>query len=86
MEVTFNMPVLTIKGIPDPLYARLKRRAALHRRSLNREIIVCLEQATNLPAIDTKTWLAEADQLRSRLALPPLTESRVRRAKVAGRP
>jgi hypothetical protein len=30
------MPVLTIKGIPDGLYERLKRRAALHRRSLNR--------------------------------------------------
>lgn len=80
------MPVLTIKGIPDALYARLKRRAALHRRSLNREIIVCLEAATNLPVIDPETWLAGADQLRSRLALPPLTESRLRRARAEGRP
>jgi plasmid stability protein len=80
------MPVLTIKGIPEPLYARLKRRAALHRRSLNREIIVCLEQAANLPEVDPQTWLAETDRLRERLTLPPLTERRLHRAKAAGRP
>ena len=80
------MPTLTIKGIPETLYYRLKRRAALHRRSLNSEIIVCLEQATNLPSIDPDTWLAEVEQLRTRLALSSLTEPRLRRAKGAGRP
>ena len=80
------MPTITIKDIPDALYRRLKKRAALHSRSLNREIIVCLEQTTNLPTIDPATWLAEADRLRERLALPSLTESRLRRAKVVGRP
>jgi plasmid stability protein len=39
------MPTLTIKGLPDPLYPRLKQQAEAHRRSLNREIIVCLERA-----------------------------------------
>lgn len=80
------MPTLTIKGIPEALYDRLKRRAALHRRSLNSEVIVCLEQATNLPAVDPDTWLVEAEQLRNRLALSPLTELRLRQAKAAGRP
>lgn len=80
------MPTLTIKGIPESLYNRLKRRAALHRRSLNSEIIVCLEGATNLPAFEPDTWLAEAERLRNRLDLSPLTEVRLRRAKVAGRP
>ncbi len=80
------MPALTIKGMPETLYNRLKLRAVLHRRSLNREIIVCLEQATNLPAIDPETWLMEAERLRNRLALSPLTEARLRRAKAAGRP
>jgi plasmid stability protein len=79
------MPTLTIKGIPEPLYRRLRERAEAHRRSLNREIIVALEQATNLPAIDPRTWLAEADKLRARLDLPPLTEARLRRRKAAGR-
>ena len=80
------MPTLTIKGIPEVLYRRLRQRAEAHRRSLNREIIVALEQATNLPTIDPETWLAEADQLRARLDLPALTEARLRSRKAAGRP
>jgi len=79
------LPTLTIKGIPQALYRRLKQRAEVHRRSLNREIIVSLEQATNLPTIDPETWLAEADLLRARLDLPPLTEARLRRTKAVGR-
>jgi len=79
------MPTLTIKGIPEALYLRLRQRAEAHRRSLNSEIIVSLEQATNLPTIDPQTWLAEADHLRARLDLPPLTEARLRRTKAVGR-
>lgn len=80
------MPTLTIKGLPEILYRRLKRRAARHRRSLNSEVILCLEQATNLPIIDPETWLLEVDRLRDRLALTPLTDSALRRMKAAGRP
>ncbi len=80
------MPNLTVKGLPDDLYRRLKERARANRRSLNREVIVCLEQATILPVLDPTTWLADAAKLRTRLALPPLTETRLRRVKTAGRP
>jgi plasmid stability protein len=38
------LPTLTIKGMPDALYECLKARAAQHRRSLNHEILVVLEQ------------------------------------------
>lgn len=75
------MPTLAIKGLPDDLYRRLKERAESHRRSLNREVIVCLEQATTFPVVDPRTWLADVARLRSRLALPPLTEARLRREK-----
>lgn len=34
---------LTLKNIPDEVYERLKLSAAVHRRSLNSEAIVCLE-------------------------------------------
>lgn len=80
------MPTLTIKGLPDALYRRLKERADAHRRSLNREVIVCLEQATALPVVDPQTWLTDAARLRARLALPPLTERRLRHVKTSGRP
>jgi plasmid stability protein len=80
------MPSLTIKGIPDKLFGRLKRRALLHRRSLNSEVITCLEQAASAPVVDPKAWLAEVDRLRSRVALSPLTETAIRKAKAKGRP
>ena len=40
---------LTLKNIPDDVYARLKLSAQAHRRSMNSEVIVCLE-AMLLPA------------------------------------
>lgn len=36
---------ITLKNIPDELYERLKAAAKAHRRSLNNEVIVCLESA-----------------------------------------
>jgi plasmid stability protein len=37
------MATLTVKNVPDALVRRLKQQAALHRRSLNLEVISCLE-------------------------------------------
>ncbi|MBU2444899.1 MAG: Arc family DNA-binding protein, partial [Bacteroidetes bacterium] len=39
------MPSLTIKNIPEKVYKNLKRRAEFHRRSINSEVINCLEKA-----------------------------------------
>ena len=80
------MPNLTIKGIPEELYRQLKHRAARHRRSLNSEVIWCLEHAASLTTVDPEAWLVKADQLRTRLGLTPVTESSLKEAKTAGRP
>lgn len=80
------MPTLTIKGLPDPLYRRLKQRAVAHRRSMNSEILVCLEQAVATEPADPRAVLARADALRQRLRVPRLTDARLRAAKAAGRP
>ena len=37
------MAALTIKNIPDDLYEKLKASASAHRRSINSELIYCLE-------------------------------------------
>ena len=79
------MPTLTIKGMPDPLYLRLKARAAEHRRSLNSEILVALEQVVTAAPQDPKALLARVDALRSSSHLPRLTDARLRAAKVRGR-
>ncbi|HMS02366.1 MAG TPA: Arc family DNA-binding protein [Gemmatimonadaceae bacterium] len=80
------MPSLTIKGLPDDLYERLKARAEENRRSLNREVITCLEQAVATAPRDVEALLARADALRERVRAPLLTEARLRAARSSGRP
>lgn len=79
------MPTLTIKGLPDPIHERLKARAAANRRSLNGEIIVCLERAVGVARFDANAWLAEAEALREELAGAPMTDRELREARRGGR-
>ena len=58
------MPTLTVKNIPDELYERLKQSAGEHRRSLNSEILVCLERALYSERVDPQAVLARADAER----------------------
>ncbi|MGB4781179.1 FitA-like ribbon-helix-helix domain-containing protein [Candidatus Methylomirabilis sp.] len=80
------MPNLTIKSVPDELYQRLKQSASEHRRSMNREVIVCLERSLLSKRIEPGAFLARVDALREKIALPPLTEKILRAAKSTGRP
>ncbi len=58
---------LTLKGIPDDLYTRLKQTADIHRRSLNNEAISVLESVL-LPRKRTAVeHIAEARRLREGL-------------------
>ncbi|HEV8304874.1 MAG TPA: Arc family DNA-binding protein [Gemmatimonadales bacterium] len=78
---------LTLKNIPDALYRRLKARAAEHRRSLNSEVLVCLERAVAAPPLAPEDRIARVQAVRERLAgLPPLTDDLLAAAKRAGRP
>lgn len=79
------MPTLTIKGMPDSLYRRLKERAAANRRSLNGEILVALEQAIATAPPDADALIGRADALRASLRTPRLTDAKLRAAKNTGR-
>lgn len=79
------MPTLTIKGLPDPIYERLKAQASAHRRSLNGEIIICLERAVGMTRFDPSEWLAKARTFREGLTIEPLTDQELREARRAGR-
>ena len=59
-----GMPTLTLKNLPDELHQRLKARAAVHRRSLNSEAIVCLEEALGRTRPTAEEILAIARRLR----------------------
>jgi len=58
---------LTLKNIPDEVYARLRAQATLNRRSLNSEAILCLEIMLNLRPADTHERLARLRALRAAL-------------------
>ena len=62
-----RMPSITIKSISPALHARLKGIARRHHRSLQNEIVACLERhAESLPRSKAEL-MAEAAALRDRL-------------------
>ena len=75
----------TIKGIPDDLYAALRERADQNRRSINRELLVCLEEALRGTRVSPENMLARIDAVRERIRTTPYTESSLRAAKNRGR-
>lgn len=79
------MATVTIKNIPDELYERLKESAAQHRRSLNSEVIVCIEKALGSTQIDPEAFLASARALRRSMPEIFVTDEDLRIAKNEGR-
>jgi antitoxin FitA len=80
------MPSLTIKNMPEGLYKQLKRRALDNRRSLNSEVLICLEQVLEDQPLDPQAALARIRELRQKTASHPLTDEMLQRAKLDGRP
>jgi plasmid stability protein len=77
---------LTLKNIPDEVYARLKASAETHRRSLNSEAIVCLE-SVHLPSRATVSErLARARALRAALPTDKFLAKDIEIYKQEGRP
>ena len=77
---------LTVKNIPDDLYAQLKQRAEMNRRSINSEIIICIERTIRSSRIDPETVLVRARKLREKSSEYIVTEDEFNRAKTTGRP
>jgi antitoxin FitA len=76
---------LTIKNIPDELYDMLKRSATANHRSINSELIHCLEKTLKPSALSAAELAEAAQALRSRVGAPPLTEDEITLAKQQGR-
>ena len=84
MEV--RMTTYTVKNIPPDIYEKLKRSAELNRRSINSEIIVCIENTVQSQAVDSELVLRRARKLRRLTEDVPITDDDLKRAKEAGRP
>lgn len=79
------MATFTVKNIPDELYARLKSVAEINRRSINSEIIMCIEHAVVSRQIDPETILENARQLRLLTINHPIGNEEFNHAKTEGR-
>jgi len=79
------MPALTLKNIPEDLYARLKESAQVHRRSLNSEILYCVERALVPYRVDVSEHILTARKIREKTADYPLTDELLNSVKNSGR-
>ena len=79
------MATVTVKNIPDELYDRLKSIAEINRRSINSEIIMCIENAVISRRINTGEILENARQLRQLTAGHPISDEDFNQAKEEGR-
>jgi plasmid stability protein len=79
------MANITVKNIPDDLYDNLKYFASIHHRSLNNEIIVCIERAVRSRRIDKAQFLDRLQKLRKEIELPYLTDDTLNEIKNEGR-
>lgn len=82
------MATLTIKNLPDEIYATLTKTAKRHRRSINSEAIVRLEQGLLSVEPDLDTTLARIRRNREMMREKGvwLTDEILDLAKNEGRP
>jgi plasmid stability protein len=82
----FIMPTITVKNIPIEIYEKLKQSAKSNHRSINSEIITCIERAVRSQPVDTENILAQAYRLRQKTATHPISDDEFNRMKNSGRP
>lgn len=80
------MATITVKNIPDELYARLKVAARRNRRSINNEIISRIERSLMPQRATAEALLARIRRFHEGLPGPPLTARQIREARDQGRP
>ncbi len=80
------MASITIKNIPDDLYARLKESAAAHRRSVNSELIHYLDAALTPQVVPVQERLARIRHLRPDPGPYSATPDEIAEAIDQGRP
>jgi plasmid stability protein len=80
------MVAITIKNIPDELYESLKNAANAHHRSINNEIIACLEMVLLPTRCSIENHLHIARSLRAQVKANKLDHEEINRAKHEGRP
>ena len=79
------MATVTVKNIPDDLYARLKVAAAKNRRSINSEIIICLEHSLLEQKVPAEQVIDRVRRIRASMRPTQLTIEEIDSARREGR-
>jgi plasmid stability protein len=79
------MPTITVRNIPTDLYERLKQSAKANRRSVNSEVIVCIEKAVRSRRLRPEAILSRARDLRDKTGDYLITDDEFTQAKIADR-
>ena len=80
------MAAITLKNIPEKLYEQIKLSAELHRRSINNEIIACLERELLVSCVSVDERISRARELRSRSSGDKISTRDIAAAIRSGRP
>lgn len=80
------MANITLKNIPDELYAKIKDSAKRNRRSINNEMIIWMERAAGMAAKpDVEGRIARARALRAQVQGFIANADEITKAKNEGR-
>ena len=80
------MASITIKNIPQELYEKLKETASIQHRSINNEMINCLETLLMPKRITASDRIKKARELRSQLNADRIDTNEISNAISTGRP
>lgn len=77
---------IPLKNIPDDIYARLKQAAEANHRSLNSEVIACLEKTLLPTRVSIGERIARAQEFRKQLQDRKFRADNIDKAIDFGRP
>ena len=78
------MATITLKSIPQFLHFELKKRAEINKRSLNNEILVCLESFLGFRNFEKDHYLEEVREFRKTIK-SKITQKMINDLKNEGR-
>lgn len=80
------MASITVRDIPDDVYRAIAAAAEASHRSINKEIVACLERAFRSRRISIEEEFRRLDELHERIGRFDLTDETIDEAKREGRP
>ncbi|RMG55655.1 MAG: Arc family DNA-binding protein [Gammaproteobacteria bacterium] len=80
------MASITLKNIPEDLYERLKAAARAHHRSINGELIHCLESVLMPQPVSPEERLERLRRIRPSVAPSAVSPEEIQQAIDQGRP